>query len=75
MNNTYKPAKFLIFLVVVLRGCLAGISSEIYVPSLPDIADDLKITTGEAQSTIAIFMLGLSISQLIYGPIPDVIGR
>jgi len=39
------------------------------------IADDLKITIDEAQSTIAIFMLGLSISQLIYGPIPDVIGR
>lgn len=75
MNNTYKPAKFLIFLVVVLRDCLAGISSEIYVHSLPAIADDLKITIDEAQYTIAIFMLGLLISQLIYGPISDVIGR
>jgi DHA1 family bicyclomycin/chloramphenicol resistance-like MFS transporter/DHA1 family 2-module integral membrane pump EmrD-like MFS transporter len=67
--------KILIFLVIVLSGCLAGISSEIYIPSLPAISDDLKITIDEAQYTIAIFMLGLSISQLIYGPISDVIGR
>ncbi|CAF2119980.1 unnamed protein product [Rotaria magnacalcarata] len=67
--------KILIFLVIVLSGCLAGTSSEIYIPSLPAIADDLKITIDEAQYTIAIFMLGLSISQLIYGPISDVIGR
>ena len=68
-------SKFLIFLVVVLIGCLAGVSSDIYIPSLPAIAGDLKTSIDEVQWTIAIFMLGLSISQLVYGPISDAIGR
>ncbi len=68
-------SNFLLFLVVVLVGCIAGVSSDIYIPSVPAIADDLKTTVEEVQWTLAIFMLGLSISQLIYGPVSEGIGR
>jgi len=68
-------SNFLLFLVVVLVGFFAGIASDIYIPSVPAIANDLKIPVEEVQWTLAIFMLGLSISQLIYGPISEGIGR
>jgi Bcr/CflA subfamily drug resistance transporter len=68
-------SNFLLFLVVVMVGFFAGIASDIYTPSLPAIADDLKANIEEVQWTLAIFMLGLSISQLIYGPISEGIGR
>jgi Bcr/CflA subfamily drug resistance transporter len=68
-------SNFLLFLIVVLVGFFSGVSSDIYIPSLPAIADDLKIPIEEVQWTLAIFMLGLSISQLIYGPLSEGIGR
>ncbi|MBA3813910.1 MAG: multidrug effflux MFS transporter [Alphaproteobacteria bacterium] len=68
-------SNLLLFLVVVLVACLAGVSSDIYIPSIPAIADGLKTTIEEVQWTLAIFMVGLSISQLVYGPISDGVGR
>jgi DHA1 family bicyclomycin/chloramphenicol resistance-like MFS transporter/DHA1 family 2-module integral membrane pump EmrD-like MFS transporter len=68
-------SNLILFLVIVLAACLSGVSSDIYIPSLPAIADDLKTTIEEVQWTLAIFMLGLSISQLVYGPISDGVGR
>ena len=68
-------SNFLLFLVIALVGFFAGIASDIYIPSVPSIADDLKASIEEVQWTIAIFMVGLSLSQLIYGPISEGIGR
>lgn len=65
----------LLFLIVLLVGFFSGIASDIYIPSLPAIADDLKTNIEKVGWTLAIFMLGLSISQLIYGPISEGIGR
>jgi DHA1 family bicyclomycin/chloramphenicol resistance-like MFS transporter/DHA1 family 2-module integral membrane pump EmrD-like MFS transporter len=64
-----------LFLVVVLVGFFPGITSDIYIPSVPAIADDLKTSIDKAQGTLSIFMFGLSISQLVYGPISEGIGR
>ncbi|MDF3033637.1 MAG: multidrug resistance transporter, Bcr family [Alphaproteobacteria bacterium] len=66
---------FLLFLVVVLVGFFAGIASDIYIPSVPAISDDLKTSIDKVQGTLSIFMFGLSISQLVYGPISEGIGR
>jgi len=68
-------SNFLLLLVVILIACLAGVSSDIYIPSIPAMADDLMTNVEEVQWTLAIFMLGLSLSQLIYGPISDGVGR
>ncbi|MCE3230775.1 MAG: multidrug resistance transporter, Bcr family [Alphaproteobacteria bacterium] len=64
-----------LFLVVVLVGFFPGITSDIYIPSVPTIADDLKTSIDKVQGTLSIFMFGLSISQLVYGPISEGIGR
>lgn len=65
----------LLLLVVVLVGFFSGIASDIYIPSVPAIADAFKAPIEQVQWTLAIFMLGLSISQLIYGPISEGVGR
>ncbi len=65
---------FLCF-VILLVACLAGISSDIYAPSLPAIAHDLNAPIDKVQWSMAIFMLGISLSQLIYGPLSEGIGR
>lgn len=59
----------------MLVSFFSGIASDIYTPSVPTIADDLKATVDEVQWTLAVYMLGLSLSQLIYGPLSEGIGR
>lgn len=61
--------------VMILVACLSGIASDIYAPSLTMIAGDLVAAVEQAQRSMAIFMLGVSISQLIYGPLSEGLGR
>ncbi len=61
--------------IVLLAACLVSVASDIYAPSLSAIAQDLKAPIAEVQESMAIFMLGVCLSQLIYGPISEGVGR
>lgn len=69
MTNT------IIFFIILLVGCLPGVTSDIYAPSLPAIALDFNTDINLAQWSMAIFMLGLGSMQLFYGPLSEGIGR
>lgn len=73
MNKT--SAHVTLLAIMILVACLAGIASDIYAPSLTMIAKDLHAAIEEAQRSMAIFMLGVSISQLVYGPLSEGLGR
>ncbi len=49
--------------------------TDMYLPTLPDIAQDLQISTALAQSSITACLLGLAIGQLFVGPVSDGRGR
>jgi MFS transporter, DHA1 family, multidrug resistance protein len=57
---------------VTFSGTLA---MHIFVPALPLAATDLAATPGAMQLTISIYILGLAIGQLVYGPLSDRFGR
>lgn len=57
---------------VTFSGTLA---MHIFVPALPLAAVDLAATSGTMQLTISIYILGLAIGQLLYGPLSDRFGR
>jgi DHA1 family bicyclomycin/chloramphenicol resistance-like MFS transporter len=48
---------------------------HLFVPALPDVARGFHATAASAQLTITLYIVGLSIGQLIYGPISDRFGR
>jgi len=50
-------------------------STDLYLPALPTIARDLNVSPGATQLTLAVFMLGVAIGQIAYGPITDKYGR
>jgi len=68
-------SKTIIFIVILLIGCLPQISSDIYAPSLPAIAHHFTTTISQAQFSMALFMFGVALSLFFYGPISDAIGR
>lgn len=65
----------MLFLLLIFIGCSAQIASDIYAPSLPAIAQSLHVSIAEVQFSMAIYMLGLALSQLIYGPLSEGLGR
>ncbi len=64
-----------LFFVIILAVCLTQFASDIYAPSLPNIADTLNTHVDLAQWSMAIYMLGVALSQLVYGPLSEGIGR
>lgn len=57
---------------VTFSGTLA---MHVFVPALPLAAADLAATPGAMQLTISVYILGLAIGQLLYGPLSDRFGR
>jgi Bcr/CflA subfamily drug resistance transporter len=65
----------LLFFVIILAVCLTQFASDIYAPSLPHIATALSTRIDLVQWSMAIYMLGVALSQLIYGPLSEGVGR
>ncbi|WOE42598.1 multidrug effflux MFS transporter [Acinetobacter chinensis] len=62
-------------LLLALLTSIAPLSTDMYLPALPDMAKEFSVTTLLVSSSLPAYFLGLAIGQLIYGPISDRIGR
>jgi DHA1 family bicyclomycin/chloramphenicol resistance-like MFS transporter len=52
-----------------------SVSMDMYLPALPSLVRALKTTPAAAQETVSIFLIGLAVGQLVYGPVSDRVGR
>lgn len=48
---------------------------DMYLPGFPGIAKDLDSSMGSAQMTLAIFLAGLAVGQILWGTLSDHAGR
>ncbi len=64
-------------LTLLLAGltALGPLSTDMYLPSLPWIADDFGTTDAGAQLTLSVFLIGFALGQIVYGPLSDRYGR
>lgn len=65
-------------LLMIILGSIQAImpiSIDLYLPSLPTIAREFAVPNGSVQFTLAVFLLGVGIGQVVYGPITDKYGR
>lgn len=65
------PALWMLVLIT-LAGTLA---MHIFVPALPIAGEALSADNAQMQLTISLYILGLAIGQLFYGPLSDAVGR
>lgn len=64
--------------LLLVLGALAAfgpLSIDMYLPALPTIAEDLRADEGRVQLTLSVFLVGVALGQLIYGPLSDRVGR
>ena len=66
------------YFLVVLLGSLTTIapfSIDMYLPGFPAIAKDLHTTVEDVSLSLSGFFVGISLGQLLYGPLMDRFGR
>ena len=65
-------------ILVLILGSIAALGPftvDMYLPGFPTIAEDLGTTQKSMSYTLTSYFIGISIGQLIYGPVIDKFGR
>ncbi|SFE93604.1 multidrug effflux MFS transporter [Spirosoma endophyticum] len=66
------------FVVILILGALSTISPfsiDMYLPGFPAIAKDLHTSISQVQLSLTAYLVGISVGQLLYGPLLDRFGR
>lgn len=65
-------------ILILILGAIAALgpfSIDMYLPAFSAIAEDLQTDVSQVSWTLASYFIGISVGQLIYGPIIDRFGR
>lgn len=62
-------------MMLILLVAVGQMAQTIYIPAIADIALEMNVREGAVQSVMAAYLLTYGVSQLIYGPISDRVGR
>ncbi len=64
-------------LLWLVTGCLMlqPLSTDLYLASLPGMANDFGVTPAAVQQTLSLFVFGFGTAQLVSGPLSDRFGR
>jgi DHA1 family bicyclomycin/chloramphenicol resistance-like MFS transporter len=65
-------------LIILILGTLSTISPfsiDMYLPAFPAIARDLNTSIASVQLSLTVYFIGISVGQLLYGPLLDRFGR
>ena len=60
---------------LALRTFSGTLAMHIFVPALPVAGADLHASSAAMQMTVSLYIFGLALGQLVYGPLSDRFGR
>ncbi len=72
---TLQPNTLAMTATLAMLTSLGPLSTDFYLPSVPDIARVFNAGTAGAQATLSAFLFGFAAGQLVYGPLSDRLGR
>ena len=72
---TTSPAPRPSFAILVAISAVGPLALNIFIPSIPGLQNSFGITYGTAQLTLTLYLIGLGVCQLGYGPLSDRYGR
>lgn len=68
-----QPSLVVFFLAILLG--IQPLTTDLYLPAMPAIADSLGASAGQVQLTLTALLLAFGTSQLVWGPLSDKYGR
>jgi len=68
-----KPLLF--YAVLVAVSTIGPLAMNIFVPSIPGLMREFSASSGTVQLTLTVYLAGIAVSQLFYGPLSDRYGR
>ncbi len=75
----YTPKKLpnvpLLVIIITLMGAFAPMSIDLYLPAFLQIQEGLATSDAEVKKTLTLFLAGLCIGMMFYGPLSDKYGR
>ncbi len=70
-----RPGTFALTALLAALSATGPLTTDMYLPSLPDIARQLNASTAQVQFTISAYLIGFAVGQIFYGPVSDRHGR
>jgi DHA1 family bicyclomycin/chloramphenicol resistance-like MFS transporter len=71
----FRPGTFALTALLAALTAIGPLTTDMYLPSLPDIARIFDVSAAQVQLTISSYLVGFAVGQLIYGPLSDRYGR
>ena len=62
-------------IILTMMSSMGLLTSDIYLPAMPNLATALSTTNSSLQLTLGIYLFGLAISQIFIGFLSDIYGR
>jgi DHA1 family bicyclomycin/chloramphenicol resistance-like MFS transporter len=70
-----RTGTFALTALLAALSAIGPLTTDMYLPSLPDIARQLDASTAQVQLTISAYLIGFAVGQIFYGPVSDRHGR
>jgi MFS transporter, DHA1 family, multidrug resistance protein len=70
-----RPGTFALTALLAGLSAVGPLTTDMYLPSLPDIARQFGASSAQVQLTISAYLVGFAAGQIIYGPVSDRHGR
>ena len=70
-----RPGTFALTALLAGLSAFGPLTTDMYLPSLPEIAHELSASTAQTQLTISAYLIGFAVGQIVYGPVSDRHGR
>jgi MFS transporter, DHA1 family, multidrug resistance protein len=70
-----RAETFALTALLAALSAVGALTTDMYLPSLPDIARQLGSSTAHVQLTISSYLIGFAVGQILYGPVSDRQGR
>ena len=63
------------YAILIAISAVGPLALNIFMPSMPGLQLEFGVTYGVVQLTLTLYLIGMAVCQLVYGPMSDRVGR